>query len=308
MATELIDTTVELPPDEPKQQGDLQLTPLPAEPVKKRPTQVLEPEVGLEKLKKQLDDEQRAAREASARAAAAEADAAAARASEVAARTEAQASNLHSVTATIAALNQATDSMEAQIAEASAAGDHARIAKLNREIAKNEAKVLQLEQGKATLEAAPKPSLRPTTPVAAADPVEALAAKLSARSAAWVRAHPEYASGRKYDEMVAADQLARARGIAPDTDAYFAHVEKTLDLADTTPAVEIDTEPQEATGGRTSAPVAAPVSRAGTGNGSTKPRTMKLTPQMREMAQMMKMTDQEYAKYRQQLIDEGQIH
>ena len=112
--------------------------------------------------------------------------------------------------------------------------------------------------------------------------------------------------------MVAAHNLALARGKTVESDEYFATIERILDLnapaeAPAEAAAAIDTAPQQATGGRASAPAAAPVSRGTTSNGS-KPRTMTLTREMREMAHAMGMTDQDYAKYRQQLIDEGAIH
>jgi hypothetical protein len=305
MATEITETDIEiLTEDHAQPELDLVAADAPA----KKP-EILDPEVGLEKLKKQLADGERERQAAEARARAAETEAAAARQAEVAARTEAQSSNLNTVTTAIAALNQAMDAGEAAYAEALATGDHARAAKINREMNTNAAKLQKLEDGKMALEQAPKPAPRPA-PVAA-DPVERLASQLSPRSAAWVRSHPEYASGSKYQKMIAAHQLALADGAAADSDAYFDSIEDTLKLRQAAPLAtdpEPDVTPQRATGGRSTAPAAAPVSRSGQGNGSSKPTTMRLTREMREMASAMGMTDQEYAKYRQQLIDEGQIH
>ena len=299
------DTTIDLPLETPEPTDTVVETAPPATPPK-----ILEPEVGLEKLKKQLDDEKRAAKEATARATAAEADAAAARNAEIAARTEAQTSNLHAVNAAITSLKQALDSGEAAYAEALSVGDHGRAAKINREMNTNAARLESLENNKNALEAAPKPQPRPAS--APTNDVERIASQLSPRSASWVRAHPEYASGGKYQEMVAAHNLALARGKTVESDEYFATIERILDLnappeAPAEAAAAIDTAPQQATGGRASAPAAAPVSRGTTSNGS-KPRTMTLTREMREMAHAMGMTDQDYAKYRQQLIDEGAIH
>ena len=299
------DTTIDLPLETPEPTTTVVEAAPPATPPK-----ILEPEVGIEKLKKQVDDEKRAAKEATARAVAAEADAAAARNAEIAARTEAQTSNLHAVNAAITSLKQALDSGEAAYAEALSVGDHGRAAKINREMNTNAARLESLENNKNALEAAPKPQPRPAS--APTNEVERIASQLSAKSASWVRAHPEYASGGKYQEMVAAHNLALARGKTVESDEYFATIERILDLnapaeAPAEAAAAIDTAPQQATGGRASAPAAAPVSRGTTSNGS-KPRTMTLTREMREMAHAMGMTDQDYAKYRQQLIDEGAIH
>ena len=300
------DTTIDLPLETPEPTDTVVETAPPATPPK-----ILEPEVGIEKLKKQVDDQTRAAKEATARATAAEADAAAARNAEIAARTEAQTSNLHAVNAAITSLKQALDSGEAAYAEALSVGDHGRAAKINREMNTNAARLEHLENNKNALEAAPKPTPRPAS--APTNEVERIASQLSAKSASWVRAHPEYASGGKYQEMVAAHNLALARGKTVESDEYFATIERILDIG-LPPAMApieepalADTAPQQATGGRNSAPAAAPVSRGTTSNGS-KPRTMTLTREMREMAHAMGMTDQDYAKYRQQLIDEGAIH
>jgi hypothetical protein len=306
MATEVTDLEIQIPADEmAPAAADVVI----AEPVvKSKPTpKILEPEEGLEKLKKQLADEQRDKVAATERARAAEADAAAARASETTARTEAADSRLHLVTTAIASVTQSLDVGERDYAQALADGDHARAAKINREMGRSQAKLEQLETAKQNIEQAPKVMLRPAS---APDVVEQLAGRLSPRSAAWVREHPDYARDPRLNrKMIRAHEDAMDDGISPDTDAYFEAIETKLNLR--TPAVadaDIDTAPQRATGGRASAPAAAPVSRSGSGNGSARPRTMTLTKDMVEMAHSMGMTDQEYAKYRQELIDEGQIH
>ena len=72
-----------------------------------------------------------------------------------------------------------------------------------REMAANEAKALQLENGKQSLKETPRSAPRPL------DPVEAFATQLSPRSAAWVRAHPEYATNPKLTQkMIAAHNMA----------------------------------------------------------------------------------------------------
>lgn len=299
MATEVTDAEIEIPAEEVIPDTVV------IEPAAKKP-EILKPEEGLEKLKKQLEDEQRDKQAATARASAAEADAAAARASEVQARTEVQDSRLSEITSAIARMKQTKELLKSSYMEAAAAGDHAKMADIQDQMTDATVDLKQLERGKQQIEAAPKPQPRPSITVA--DPVEKLAGQLSARSAAWVRAHPDHATGSKYQKMIAAHQLAIADGVAADSDEYFEAIEHTLKLREpTVVATEVDTTQQRATGGRSTAPAAAPVSRGGNGGGS-KPRSMTLTREMREMASAMGMTDQEYAKYRQQLIDEGQIH
>lgn len=299
MTIEVEDLDVEVPPTEqPVEEVAL------AEPAKKE-AKVVEPEAGLEKLKKQLEDEQRDKQAATSRAQAAEADAAAARAAEVQARTEVHDSRLSEVVSAIARVKQTKELLKASYMEAAAAGDHSKMADLQDQMTDAAVDLRQLERGKQQIESTPKPQARPAITIT--DPVEKLASQLSSRSASWVRAHPEYATGAKYQKMIAAHQLALADGVSADTDAYFEAIEDTLKLRQAPLATEVETAPQVATGGRAAAPAAAPVSRSGGGNGS-KPITMRLTKEMREMAALNGMTDQEYAKYRQQLIDEGQIH
>lgn len=284
------DTTIELETPAEAAAPEVELTA--PEPAKKPAS---DPEAGIEKLSKQLEDERRDKLAAQSRAQAAESDAATARHAEVAARTEAHTSNLNTVTTAIAALTQAMDQGEAQYAEALAAGDHARAAKINREMNQNAAKLQKLEDGKVALESAPKPTARATP---AADPVERLASQLSPKSAAWVRAHPEFAVGSKYQKMVAAHQMAMADGISADTDAYFESIEDTLKLRQAVaadPVIEVDTAPQRATGGRSTAPAAAPVSRSGSSSGGSSKRVIRLSAEQQEAARISGMTNQEYA-------------
>ena len=145
--------------------------------VKPESREVLTTDAGLEKLKKQLADEQAARADADRRAAEASR-------SEAEARGEVQTTQLDLLKNAIATVTQANDQLEEKYAAALAAQDFAAAAKINREMSGNAAKLLQLENGKTALEKAPKP-----TPRAQPDPVEEFAGRLSPRSGAWVRAH-----------------------------------------------------------------------------------------------------------------------
>jgi len=187
-----------------------------------------------------------------------------------------------------------------------AAGDFTAAAEAQEQMSANSAKLLQLEQGKIALENAPKQQVM--QPVRPADPVEALAAQLSPRSAAWVRANPQFArDSRLYAKMIAAHNLAVADGISPDTDEYFETVESTLKMT-RNPAPSDD--PMSAAAqpvSRRTPPPAAPVSRSGSTPG-TRPNVVRLTSAEREMAQMMGMTEQEYAKNKLALQREGKLN
>jgi hypothetical protein len=266
---------------------------------------ILKPEDGLEKLKQQLEAEKAARLASDAARQTAEQHAREASAAEVEARTKTQGTELEFLTTAIGSLTRETDALESRYAEAMAAQDYAGAAKAQREMANNAAKLQRLEEGKSALEKAPKPQPRQFQ-----DPVEQFASRLSAPAAAWIRAHPEYVRNQaKNDELLAADALARARRVRMDTPEYFKMVEDTLGLTqnpETASTIEVDTTPQRATGGRQTAPAAAPVSRAGGGQGS-RPNTVRLTSEEVEMAKMMDMTPEQYAKNKIALQREGKM-
>lgn len=282
----------------------------PAEPAKAAEA-VVTPEQGLEKLKKDLENE-RAGRLAAEQRATDAANA------EAKARGDVQTSQLDLVKGAIERLTESSDTLEGQYEAALAGQDFKAAAKIQRQMADNSAKLIQLEAGKKALESAPKP-----IPRAPADPVERFVEGMSPASAAWVRSHPEFVRDPlKNRQMIAAHELALARGHKADTPEYFGSVEKTLDI---TPAIT-KTDPvnngadptadaAQVAGGRSTAPAAAPVSRNGRGaNGTTdRPGAVTLT---REQADMAYMTfpdlkpaeaEREYARNMVALKKEGKL-
>ena len=215
-------------------------------------------------------------------------------------------SQLQLVTTAIDRVKETSTQLKAALAEAMRAGDFDAAAELQSQMSDNAAKLLQLENGKAAMEAQPKPQAPKPIQL---DPVEALAAQLTPRSATWVRAHPECARDPKlYAKMIAAHNIAVADGIAPDSDEYFQTVESVVFKKAPEPApAEDDDDPMAAAAkvapARQLAPPAAPVSR-GTPNG----RGVRLSPAEREAAEMAGMTEQEYAAAREHLKREGRIH
>ena len=194
-------------------------------------------------------------------------------------------------------MTQANDTLEEKYAAALAAQDYPAAAKAQREMSANEAKLNDLNRGKTAMENAPK--AQPRVPD---DPVERVAQQLTPQSAAWVRAHPEYASDpAKYRKMVAAHELAMADGFSPDTPEYFASVEDTLRIPSGRQEVRIedptaDAARPAASVSRQTAPPSAPVSRSGNGTGASRQNIVRLTSEQVEIAKMMGMTPEEYAK------------
>ena len=271
------------------------------EPVEDPP--VVTAEDGIEELKRRLEEEKKAREEAETRAQEAykAAQDAAQREREARERatkasTEVEDVNLTLVKNAIDSVKRDQEIYKANYRAAMASGDFDAAADAQEGMSMAAAKLLQLENGKTALENS-KSQPREPERAAITDPVEALASQLSPRSAAWVRRNPQFARDeRLYRRMIAAHEIATGDGLEPDSDDYFAAIETTLRLrqAPTAPAVPV---PE-----RQVAPPAAPVNR------DTRSNTVRLSAEEREMAQMMGMTDKEYAQNKQALIKEGRVH
>jgi hypothetical protein len=212
------------------------------------------------------------------------------------AQVEVADNELKLVVSAIERVKENTTALKAAYAEAMRAGDFDNAAEFQSQLGDNSARLLQLENGKAAMEAQPAPAA-PQPIRTVVDPVEELASQLTAKSAAWVRAHPECARDKKlYAKMVAAHNITIARDIDPDTDDYFRSVEALV--YDRPAGQDLDTgadDPQAASAKpapRESAPPAAPVSRGSSG------RSALLTPLEREYAEISGMSEQDYAKAR----------
>jgi phage I-like protein len=252
---------------------------------------VISAEDGVEELRRRLEVERKGREEAEYRAHQATSQA-------QQARNEVDSSNLQLVRTAIDTMKREGDILKANYKQAMAVGDYDSAAEYQEAMADARAKLLQLENGMSAMEAQ---SRQP------ADPVEQLASQLSAPSAAWVRAHPEYArTPRLTQKMIAAHNLVTADGIASDTPEYFASVEKVLGIGapvEQESALSSASAPAQ----RRSAPAAAPVSRSGTATG-TRPNVVRLSSEEREMASMMGMSPEDYARNKIALKREGKLH
>ena len=271
-----------------------------AEDTEKTDEKVISADDGIGELRRQLEAERMARAEAERRAN---------EAAQVAyrARNEVEDTNLHLINNAIDTVKRNNEILKAQYRDAMAVGDYDKVAEINDAVNDNHAKLRDLAAGKDAMER--KPRGEAPKPVAS-NPVEALASQLTPRSAAWVRAHPECATDlRMYNKMLAAHQLALADGIQPDTDEYFESVESTMRISPRRAEIEQRDDPMVEAAkpvARRSAPPSAPVTRAGTGTG-TRPNIVRLTSAEREIASMMQMSDQEYAREKMRLQKEGKI-
>jgi len=269
-------------------------------PTKKRE---ITPREGIQELKQKLDLERQARIEAENRERAASSQAHAMR-SEV-------ADNQHQlVSNTLNFVKQERATMKAAYSQALAAGDFDAAAEINDRIADMAAKILDLENGKAAMEAQAQQRTQQAPQPAAGDVVEAFAARLTPRSASWIRANPEYVRNPRLNQkMIAAHQMALADGIEADTDEYFGYVEEILQVKNQ-PRRDSDDDATSSAAKpvqRRSSPAAAPVSRSMNSTGG-KPNVVTLTPEMREIAKSLGQTPEEYAKNRLALIREGRIN
>jgi hypothetical protein len=262
----------------------------------------ISPREGIQELKQKLELERQARLEAENRERNASSQAYAMR-NEV-------ASNQHQlVSNTLDFVKQERANMKAAYSQALSAGDYDAAAEINDRIADMAAKILDLENGKAAMEAQAQQPQQPQQQQSG-DSVEAFASRLTPRSASWVRSHPEYVRNPRLNQkMIAAHQMAVADGIEPDTDEYFGYVEDML---------QVKNQPyrdggEESMSGaskpvqRRSSPAAAPVSRSMSSSGG-RPNVVTLTPEMREIAKNLGQTPEEYAKNRLALIREGRIN
>ena len=227
------------------------------------------------------------------------------------AQKDVQDSNLQLIINAIDTFQKDNDTLKMHIRDAMASGDYDKAADLQSAMAMNNAKLLQLENGKVALQerlAQPVQPVPPPQTIQRRDAVEELASQLSPRSAQWIRAHPECAKDTKmFNKMVGAHNFAIAEGYVPDSDAYFDYIESQLGYK-TSENAENDGEVMSAASKPAtprSAPPPAPSTRAASSSGRT--NVVRLSPEEREMAQMMGMSPEDYAKNREALRKDGKI-
>lgn len=263
------------------------------------------PEKGIAKLKKRLEEEQKARWEAENKVRQQQAQA-------QKAHVESQDKDLTLINGAIRQVKTSNDMLKAEYKAALASGDYDKAADLQEFMSVNAAKMLQLENGKVALENKLKQPIQPVE--RSNDPVEQVASQLSPRSASWVRSHPECVRDQKlYAKMIGAHNFAVADGYVPDSDAYFDFIEKSLgykEALEPSESVEAAENPQvqAATITRTrSSPTAAPTSKIAS-SGTRGPNVVRLTAQEREIAEMMKMSPEDYARNKVLAQKEGRFN
>ena len=264
---------------------------------------VLMPEDGIKELQSKLEAERQARIMAEKRA-----QEAAQR--EFYAKNETEDTQLHLIKNAVDTVRRNNEILKNSYRESMAIGDYDAAANIQDALSANHVKLSQLEAGQKAMQerprqAAPQPQY--------SDHIEALAAQVTEPSAQWLRANRDRLGNQKaVDKMFRAHADALDDGIIPDTREYFNFIESRLGFNERQqqyrPQIEADpfADTAKVTQRRT-APPSAPVSRSSNGTGSST-NVVRLSAAEREMAQMMGMSDRDYALNKIALQREGKLN
>lgn len=230
---------------------------------------------------------------------------------------DAEGNRLQTYINAIEATEQAANNAEKAYADAMAAGDYAAAGRAQRAMASAEAHLLRLQREKEQAEYAVE-SMRTEGRVQApqrpnfapqegpTDPVEAMAARLTPKSAAWLRAHPEAAN--KVEKLTAAHTAAvQLEGYEPESPEYFRYVESKLGLGQ--PEQRMESRPSKKAMASVPVQSSSGVTSRSSGNSST----MILSPAEVEMAMLAEpelpreKALETYARNKAQLIRDGKL-
>lgn len=255
-----------------------------------------DPEEALKKLQKRLDDERKAREEAETlyRQAMEQARQAA---------IEAQDSRIHLVSGAMETLKRDEEILTAHLKQAMEIGDYDKAAEIQKNLATNSSKMLELERGYDELRrAAPPPPVQPQN-VQRELTVDDIIQQVTPRSAEWLKKHREYLPDqRSLRIMGRAHEDAIDMGLIPESDQYFAFVENRMGInkAARSDYQEYDAMSDAAKPTKTrQSPPAAPVSRQPM-DAPARPGVIRLTAEEVEAAKISGITPQEYYKLKMQ--------
>jgi len=202
-------------------------------------------------------------------------------------------------------LKTENDMLNAKYAEAMAISDYDGAAKLNQQIVMNANKMIQLENDLERTKYAQQEQQ--------GSQLDQIIKSVSRESAEWLKEHrSDLDDARMIRKMFRAHEDAVEDGIKPDSDEYFEYIEDRLGLSDKKQAPRRvretendDDEPMSAAAkpvARKAPPPPAPVERYG-----SRPNVVRLTRAEAETAQMLGMTEKEYAQHKLALQKEGKL-
>lgn len=265
----------------------------------------MSPEDGIQQLKRQLAHEQQARAEA-------ERSARQANSQVRKAYGEVEDTNYQLVVSAIDTVKGRAEALKAAYRDAMSVGDYDKVAELQEAMSINAVQHSELEKGRSAMESRLRQAQAEASapqPRQSSDPVEELAASVSARSANWLRRNRESLQSEKtVKKMFRAHEDAVDEGIEPDSDAYFNFIEQRLGMGRTAEAQEspLSSAATASTPRRSSPPASAPVTRSGNGAGN-RPGTATLTNAEKELAQSWGWSEKEYADNKIALKKEGRI-
>lgn len=262
------------------------------------------PEVVLRKMEKKLERANKKAEKFEREKAEAEAKA-------YQAMAEAGENRKHVMLAAINQVKNDAETLQSQFAEAMSLNNFELAGKIQQQMAANEVRKLQFESELENL----KRQEGREAPQQAGSQLDQIISAVSATSASWLKENREHLNNDKaIRRMFRAHEDAVDDGITPDTDEYFEFIEKRLGISseereEKAPKqkVEADEEdtPMSAAAKpkpKATQPPPAPVERY-----SNRPNVVRLTRAEAETAQMLGMTEKEYAMHKLALQKEGKL-
>lgn len=213
-------------------------------------------------------------------------------------------SEFHTVANALAAEEARASALENALADASAAGRHADIAKIQREMSRTEAKILALENGKAQIANSIKtrpaePDIKPT-PVEHDDPAERMIAQVTnPKTQQFLRDRKDWLSNPKtHAKMLGLHHMAVADGYTPDTQDYLDYIDQNMTDRRASGRSDDNDPRREAPRDHRRAIPAAPVSRDS--GGELTSSQVRLSAEERDIARAQGYTDGEWAKLKVQ--------
>jgi len=220
-----------------------------------------------------------------------------------AAYTEVGDTNKQLVASAIDRLKTDNDILTATYSEAMQNGDYDRAAKVQASISANSAKLVQMENGYQEMQRNPVHVPRLPDPPKSDDMLDQIIGSVSKDSARWLKDNRDHLDSEKsIRKMFRAHEDAVDEGITPDTPAYFQFIEGRLGI-NKAQKEQDDVMSAASKPSRSAPPPPAPVERYN----NTRTNVVRLSRAEAEMAQVLGMTDKEYALHKRELQKTGKL-
>jgi hypothetical protein len=230
----------------------------------------------------------------------------------------AEEAEYQAVLTAMGAAESESESAQRDYEVASANGDFKAATDAQKRLARAEAKLIQLEDGKNVLEQRKNAAIAkaeeakknppPQQNLTVEQQIDSVSALLPSQKE-WLKAHPDaWTDQRKNMRLQGAHVEAEDKGLTPGSKKYFQYLEERLGYKEAEEEIdddeEIDDEPTPRRQTARKTLVSAPVSREAPTNSGKPSRTkITLTPKQQEAAAIAGITQQEYAKNLMRLQD-----